>query len=297
MNVTEEQLSRWAKAPSETEETKCQNAVNQITEAIRARFGSDVSIFLQGSYKNRTNVRLDSDVDIVVRHDGFYFPEVGSLSEADKTRYWSGFKTSDYTFSNFKDDIQNVLNGKFGAASVERKNKCVKVKGNTQRVDADVVPCFVHRRFRSVTEIEAEGIELRTDGGDRIYSFPEQHYDNGVTKNNNTGKMYKPIVRILKNVRNELIDNNTIRLEAMPSFFLECLVWNVSDPLFRKSTYLDATRAVVATVWNEMGEPEKANSYAEVCDLRWLFRGSPQRTFQQARDFMQYAWDFMGYEG
>jgi tRNA nucleotidyltransferase (CCA-adding enzyme) len=66
MAINEDQLKRWATAPSETEETKCQNAVRLITNAIKERFGSDVTVFLQGSYKNRTNVRQDSDVDIVV---------------------------------------------------------------------------------------------------------------------------------------------------------------------------------------------------------------------------------------
>ncbi len=296
MNVTEEQLSRWAKAPSETEETKCQNAVRQITECIREKFGNTVSIFLQGSYKNRTNVRLDSDVDIVVRHDGYYFPDVSGLSEADKQLYWAGFTAAPYTFSNFKSDIQNILISKFGAASVERKNKCLKAKESTNRVNADVVPCFVHRRFRSPTDAEAEGIELVADDGIHITSFPEQHYDNGVLKNTKTGQMFKPVVRILKNVRNELIDEGVITLKTMPSFFLECLAWNVPEVHFKQSNYLDATQSVVATVWNEMGEPGKADNYVEVSDLLWLFKGSPLRTHQQVRDFMQYVWDFIGYE-
>jgi len=93
------------------------------------------------------------------------------------------------------------------------------------------------------------------------------------------------------------VDQETITLEKMPSFFLECLVWNVlPNAHFQKSTYADATRAAIATVWNEMREAEKANNYAEVSDLKWLFKGSPNRTHQQAKDFMQHAWDFIGYE-
>lgn len=297
MNISEEQLSRWEKPPSETEEGKCQNAVRQITDAIRARFGNDVSIFLQGSYKNRTNVKLDSDVDIVTRHDGYYFPDTTGMSEADKQRYWASFISSPYSFTQFKNDVHNILVNRFGATAIERKNKCIKVKGSSQRVNADVVPCFVHKRFKTPTVIEAKGIEFVTDSGVHISSFPEQHYDNGVSKNDNTGRMYKSVVRVLKNVRNELVDQRIITLEQMPSFFLECLVWNVlPNSHFQKSTYTAATRATVVTVWNEMGDPERANNYAEVNDLKWLFRGSPHRTYQQARSFMQHAWDFIGYE-
>ena len=296
MKVSEEQLSRWAKAPSETDESKCQNAVSKITEVIKNKFGNDVSIFLQGSYRNRTNVKQDSDVDIVVLHEGYYFSDVGGLSEPDKTAYWKDFVGSDYTFSQFKSDIHNLLVNTFGTA-VTRKNKCIRVDGNNYRVNADVVPCFVHKRFRSLNSVEAEGIELVGDDGVHIHSFPKQHYDNGVSKNDATSKMYKPVVRILKNVRNELADQGIITLEKMPSFFLECLVWNVlPNTHFQKNTYTNATRAVVATVWNEMREAEKANNYAEVSDLKWLFKGSPNRTHQQAKDFMQHAWDFIGYE-
>lgn len=297
MNISEEQLAQWAKPPSETEEDKCQNALSQITEAIREKFGNDVSVFLQGSYKNRTNVRLDSDVDIIVRHDDYYFPEVSWMSESDKQKFWANFISSTYTFTQFKNDIQTLLEDKFGTGMIERKNKCIKVEGNSQRVNADIVPCFVHKRFKAPTIIEVEGIEFITDAGINISSFPEQHYDNGVRKNDNTSRMYKSVVRILKNVRNDLVDQKIIVLETMPSFFLECLTWNVLPNIhFQKDTYTAATRAIVATIYNEMGEPEKANNYAEVSDLKWLFRGNPQRTYQQARNFMQQVWDFIGYE-
>lgn len=257
MKISEEQLTRWAKVPSETEEGKCQNAVSKITEVVKNKFGNDVSIFLQGSYRNRTNVKQDSDVDIVVLHEGYYFSDVGVLSESDKTAYWKNFIGSDYTFSQFKNDIHNLLINTLGTA-VTRKNKCIRVEGNNYRVNADVVPCFVHKRFRSLDSVETEGIELVSDVGVHIHSFPKQHYDNGVSKNDSTDKMYKSIVRILKNVRNELTDKGNVTLEKMPSFFLECLVWNVlPNTHFQKNTYADATRAIIATVWNEMREAKK----------------------------------------
>jgi len=292
MNITEEQLTRWAKAPSETEEGKCQNSIGQITEVIREKFGNRVSIILQGSYKNRTNVRLDSDVDIVVRHNDFYFSNVNSLSDSDQQKFWADLSYATYTFSQFKNDVQAVLINKFGSTAVERKNKCIRVKGGAQRVNADVIPCYVHKRFRTPTAVEVEGVELVTDAGIRVISFPEQHYDSGVRKNDNTSRMYKRVVRILKNVRNELADQNIISKETMPSFFLECLTWNVLPHThFQKNTYGAATRAIIATVWNEMGVMEKANNYAEASNLKWLFRGNQNRTHQQARTFMKHAWE------
>jgi hypothetical protein len=172
MSVTEEQLTTWARSPSETEEGKSQNAVAQVTEAIRAKFGSNVSIFLQGSYRNRTNIKVDSDVDIVVRHNDYYFPAVDSLSESDKNAYWTNFSASSYTFPQFKKDIQDALIAKFGSGSVTRNNKCITVAGNSYRVNADVIPCFVHSRLSTPTVVSAEGIEFISDSGIHVFSFP-----------------------------------------------------------------------------------------------------------------------------
>jgi len=215
----------------------------------------------------------------------------------DKQKFLADFVSANYPFGQFKNDIQSALESKFGAGLVVRKNKCIRIIANNYRVNADIVPCFLHERFRSLGNVEAKGIEFITDAGIHIIGFPEQHYDNGVIKNDATNRRYKSITRILKNIRNDLVDNGTITSEAMPSFFLECLAWNVSpNDLFQKYTYADATRSIIATTWNEMGDPEKANNYAEVSDLLWLFRGSPNRKHQQARDFLQKAYNFIGYE-
>ena len=53
MKVSDERINLWAKPISETEEEKCQNAITQITDAIRGHFGSDVSVIRQGSHRNR----------------------------------------------------------------------------------------------------------------------------------------------------------------------------------------------------------------------------------------------------
>lgn len=297
MQISEEQFNRWAKAPSETEEGKCQNAVKQISDAIQEKYGSDVSIFLQGSYKNRTNVRQDSDVDITVLHEGYYFPDVNGLDETEKSLYWKNFTGSQYTFQDFKSEIHDLMNKIFGTERVKRKNKCIRIDGNSYTVHADVVPCFVHKRFRNNETVEAEGIEFVADSGIRTFSFPKQHYDNGVAKNKNTNEMYKPIVRILKNVRNILVDDGLIDKDLIPSFFLECLVWNIlPHSHFHENNYAEATRNILITLYQDMGDPTKANAYAEVSDLKWLFRANPHLTHQQARDFTIKAWNHIGYE-
>lgn len=290
MSITEDQLERWAQAPSETEQTRCQNAVARVTDILTSKFGSDVDIFLQGSYKNRTNVRVDSDVDIVVRHNSYYFPGITLLSPADKQIFQQGFVPSDYTFEQFKTEVKQELERAFGHDTVSSKSKCIRVEGNSYRVNADVVPCFVHNRMETPTNIAAKGIELRTDEGIQVISFPEQHFYNGQQKNQNTQEMYKPIVRILKNIRGQLIDQDLLTPDTMSSYFLECMVWNVLPHThFTKNTYREATSAILNTLYSDMVDVERANDYAEVCDLLWLFRGSANRRPDQAAAFAARA--------
>jgi len=60
----------WSQGPGKTESDKAENAETAIRKAIKASEplkNLDITVFAQGSYRNRTNVRQESDVDICVR--------------------------------------------------------------------------------------------------------------------------------------------------------------------------------------------------------------------------------------
>lgn len=149
MNFTEQQLITWSKPVSTSEDQKCQNAINQITAALKTKFGSKISLFLQGSYRNNTNVRQNSDVDIVMRYDNAFYPDLQRLSEDDKAAYNAQKINSGYNFDELKADTQAALKTVF-TTDVKRKNKCIQVNGNTYRVTADVIPCFVLKRLKTL---------------------------------------------------------------------------------------------------------------------------------------------------
>ncbi len=59
----------WAKPSSDTEQQKCDNANRMIRDAINGDSvlsNKNIDVFAQGSYRNNTNVRQDSDVDVCV---------------------------------------------------------------------------------------------------------------------------------------------------------------------------------------------------------------------------------------
>ncbi len=293
MSLNEQQLITWSQPVSTSEDQKCKNVISQITEALREKFGSSVSIFLQGSYRNNTNIRQDSDVDVVVRRNDYYYPNTVWLDAEQKNVYEKNHPSSEYTFDQYKTEVHTALNNYFGNA--QRKNKCIYLPGNTYRVNADVIPCFVLKRYTSPTTVDAEGIKFFADGGGSIESYPEQHYTKGVAKNNNTGRMYKKMVRILKRTRNELIDSGQITKELVSSFFIECLVFNVPNDKFSPGNYRQTLRSMIAKVYNDMLDPNIANDYEEVSGLKWLFRGGG-RKFEDAKLFMDKCWNYGGFE-
>lgn len=292
MALSEQQLITWSRPVSTTEDQKCKNIVSQVTTAMQEKFGNAVKIFLQGSYENNTNIKQDSDVDIVVCYEGMYFPDLDWLNVDQKAAYYLQHPNSIYTFSEFKTDVLNKLNEKFGNA--ERKNKCVFIPGNTYRVNADVVACCPSKRYTDLNTIDAIGISFDTETGIRVKSFPHQHYTKGVTKTNVTSRMYKRIVRILKRLRNELIDSNAITENLVSSFFIECLVYNVPNNFFVSNNYQTTLRNVITKVHDDMGDAETADNYEEVSGLQWLFRGGGRKP-ADARLFMLNCWQYAGF--
>jgi hypothetical protein len=66
-------------------------------------------------------------------------------------------------------------------------------------------------------------------------NFPDQQLSNGNAKNNRTGTIYKKGVRVMKRVENAMVEENAHR--EVPSFFIECLVYNCPDSIFARSSW------------------------------------------------------------
>lgn len=291
MNFTEQQLINWSRPVSTTEDQRCQNAINQVTAALKSKFGNKVSIFLQGSYRNNTNVRQNSDVDIVMRYDKAYYSDLQRLSEKDKMTYNTQKISAGYDFDELKADTEAALKNVFNS-DVERKNKCIQVNGNSNRITADVIPCFVLKRFETLEIIEAEGIKFYSDDNKPIVSFPNQHYFNGTAKTNQTYRLYKRMVRIFKVINYRLIDENKISNSLVSSFFIECLVYNVPNDYFISGNYTQTLRNVIVKIYQDMNN---SADYKEVSGLLWLFSIRSPRTRKDASDFMQQCWNFLGF--
>lgn len=264
MKFTEEQLMAYAKPLSETENQQCKNAISMVRDALkeldymdeddkgisllyedthsysikmRSRTGSKkISIFVQGSYANKTNVRSESDVDIaVVEEDIFKMGYRGSFDIYPQTYKDYGFHRVNSSDYSFKDKVEECLKVKFGD-DVERKDKSIKICGNTYRNDADTVPCTRYRDYRKDYDYDESnyvaGIVITTDQGEEIINYPEQHIEQGRKKNIATNLVYKKMVRIIKTLRYKMCDEGYSEATEVSSFGLESLLWNVPNEIF-----------------------------------------------------------------
>lgn len=298
MTDWEDTYVAWGKGPGTTEQSKCENAETAIRKAIAAHdelAAMDLTVFAQGSYRNKTNVKQDSDVDICVRLNTTFFPEY------PKGKKKEDFGNSDgsITFSRYKNLIGEALNAYFGSDSVTRGDKAFNIHANTYRIDADVVATFEHRRYEmreDGTHYYLSGIGFDTDAGKRILNWPEQHYANGLEKHENTGRRYRKMIRILKRMRNEMQDEGIEAAKNVASCLIESLVWNVPNDGFGNERYSDDVRFVLAHVFNDTMKIETCSGWGEVSELKYLFRATQPWTLKQAHDFISAAWDYMGLE-
>ena len=187
----------WAKPPSDTENTKIDNAEKAIRQALsnsNSLSDRDYLVFVQGSYRNRVNVRQDSDVDIgIVCRDTFFHDGASDL-------LLKSFIPATYNYSDYQSSVQSAMIGHFGDEAVTVGNKALDIKANTYRVEADLAYFFEYRWYYTNGRYE-EGVVMFDTVGQKIINWPEQHYNNAVTKNNNTSRRYKKCVRILKKLK------------------------------------------------------------------------------------------------
>lgn len=276
MAIPESQLTTWANQGAITTAKATADSVkNALNSYNNWPDGVDFEVYLQGSYKNSTNIRGDSDVDVVAQLNSTFY---SNLSDDQKRTL--GITPASYGWSEFRADVLNALRNYYGQTQIIEGNKTLKLKAGNGRLPANVVVCSQFRRYKTVNNDDyVEGMCFWTKNGDRrVINYPKVHYENGVSKHDNTNKWYKPVVRIFKNTRNAFSSDNT------PSYFLECLIYNAPHSNFGTS-YQDSFCNVI----NWLNQAD-LDSFMCKNGQHKLFGASPEQwTTAQARTFITKA--------
>lgn len=306
-----ETFKLWAKPPSEMEEEKGSRAARMINDAVRsspALASRRFDVYATGSYRNNTNVRLASDIDVaIVLTEVVYcdYPASGSPTRADL-----GHQDAAYGLSQFRSDVAKALEAKFGARGVTLGEKAFNIHETSSRLDADAAVFLEHRRYTGQKNADGSwhylsGAEMRPRGNpaERVINWHRQHYAEGVARNDATKRRFKRIARILKRLRDDMREQGKVEAKAaaqpIPSFLLECLVFNAPDSCFNRveGSYYEDVKATIFAQWAATKDDLGCSGFVEVSRLKPLFAsGQPWRR-DQVHDFLFRAWHHAGFTG
>lgn len=295
--VTEEKLAGWTGPSSPTEQDRQERTERMIREAIDEHDGfdgyrSDFSIYAKGSYANNTNVKSDSDVDIVVEcTDVCYWEE----HDPAKGGHPSGNNpyTGPWTPEKLRDEIAAALEKKF-PGSVTPGSTAFEVDASSARVNADVVPSFKYKLYFSDGTYR-QGTKVFKKDGSSIVNYPKLQLERGKAKNTRTNGYYKKTVRILKRLENELVSKGLT--DEVPSYLLECLIYNCPEEYFSRRTWRGTMQGCLADIYNHTmrAEPD-SDRWLEANGAKYLFHSSQKWTREQVHKFASDAWDYMEFE-
>ncbi len=299
----EDTLRGWVKPPSDNEDVKRDKTETEIKEALSSSSrlkNVKYKVYTKGSYANNTNVRLDYDVDVAVECTEFCYHEVSSSATGKKDAIDAQFSPygKKYDLVAFKADIEAALVDYYGRSAITRGNIALRVREKKTRLPADVVPCC---GFQLVTDINQKGemtilrgARIHPDKGANVTNWPQQQLENGIAKNNSTNYRYKYMVRALKRLENLLVQEGKL-VDELPSFLIECLVYNVPNDNFSHKNYVDEMRAVLAPIFNATRNKEDCSDWIEVSGRKYLFHSGQSWTYEQAHSLADKAWKRMGF--
>lgn len=234
MGIPAHQLQTWSALPDAAPSARTYDRVRGVLLGPGLS-AYEPEVFLQGSYANHTNVRSDSDVDLVALLRASWQRDLSFLDAAEQARYHGSYSTSAVTLEAFRKDVLTVLQAEFPGAVTEGK-KCLKIAKAYNRLPADVLVAQEYRVYQSFPAYGApryiEGVRFTDRAGNTIINFPKRHRQRGEEKHAATRNSYKGVVRTVKNARAKARDDGLISTATSPSYFVECLLFNVPDEQF-----------------------------------------------------------------
>jgi hypothetical protein len=284
MAIPESQLKKWSHQGSIIQSSETYNAIKNALQANYAPYADkNYCVFLQGSYGNDTNIWTESDVDIVIKLNECLIGDLNDLSQNERDQY-DALDNAKYTYINFKEDVIDVLVNKYGK-DVIVGNKAISINSSGNRRKADIIVAIQFRRYYKFTSVleqsYVEGLCFFTDKGTKIVNYPRLHLKNCITKHKATNGCFKPMVRILKNLRGKLVDEKFITYNTAPSYFIEGLLYNVPN-----EKYIDCYEDSFVNCINWILEANRSNF---VCanEQYYLIRDIPNITWTSA-DFDKF---------
>jgi hypothetical protein len=245
MPIPEYQLETWSHQGAIESSKRTHKAVRRALRQWDDLRNRDYEVYLQGSYRNSTNIRGSSDVDVIAQMNDTFRSNKLELPPDQREAHDRAYDPGKHTLERFRGAVLAALRAHFGRPLVVEGNKAIKILPASGRLPADVVVCQQYRRYdyfySRENHAKAEGMRFRTRDGREIINFPKRHYVNGVRKNDQCAVSYKAGVRVFKNARNAIVNRGWMP-PSVPSYFLECFAYNATSDCYSgtwQSLYYD----------------------------------------------------------
>ncbi len=232
--IPEQILVDWSAQGAVTTAKASHERVRKIIDEIDFQYRKPL-VYLQGSYGNTTNIHASSDVDVVVE---WWVPHEYACSGQNEVNL----------FLWYKKVIADALSRSFSGVTPDKK--CIRVPRTTSTIPADVVPAFFIQPWNDFVFLQpnikpSNAMKFYVHEEQRwVINFPRLHDWNGTVKNKRTDGNYKPMVRIFKNAL------KYAGYSWFPGYFLECLLFNVPDRLFRGPGYRKRYQDIVSWLFH-----------------------------------------------
>lgn len=277
-------------------------AERMVENAIKAHKPFDsyrdvINVYTKGSYRNGTNVRLDSDVDVVVEHTGSYFHDFHeSVTNPSPTPGWIPY-AGPWKADVWRTEVTKALTSYFGGTEVDASGEVavtIQEKAGS-RPSADVVPAHEYWRYDDQHRVlKSKGSKVFKKSGGEVINYPEQQLKHGNTKDSNTGGRYKMFVRALKNAENTLAKESLG--EELPSYFMECLVYNVPDQVLRQGYSLSSGfRETIYWLHQHLNDTYRYEDWVEPNELKYLFSAGNKWRVEDGQKLVLGTWTYLGY--
>ena len=220
-------------------------------------------------------------MDVVVRLSSKLKPSVAGLT-GERLQENGSHRFVHQHWKAFRDEALKALRARFGKVAKSGR-KTLKVPKGRIPADADLVVTVSHR----------VGIGFYLSDERRwVVSYPQQHHSRGLKKEKAANSRFKRTIRMFKVARNRLVEKKVITEEDAPSYFIECLLYNVPNGMFKQD--------LAPTYTGILGWLKKAKLRDFQCQngqVPLFGRGREQWTVQKAQAFLkalQGLWDAGG---
>jgi hypothetical protein len=239
MGIPSAQLEIWSHTGSIAASKNTYDSIKACIDSHKFPEKTTYDVYLQGSYGNSTNIRGDSDVDVVIELTSSFQPNISKLAAEEGSIFSKKYSDSVYGLSSFRNEVVDCFKSYYDNSKISEGSKALKIEGYSGRLNSDIIIAIKYRLFFNVYQNQAdsyvEGIAFQTKIGPWMHSYPKIHLANGVKKMSLTNNQFKSLVRVYKNTRGKLESDFVAPDKFTSSFLIESLIYNVPNQLFTGS--------------------------------------------------------------